>query len=50
MTDRVFRIINRFFEGAAEANSTPSGDARGHMNRDHLLADSDTDESGKRIG
>jgi hypothetical protein len=31
MTNRVFRIINRFFEGTGASVSTPSGDARGHL-------------------
>jgi hypothetical protein len=31
MTNRVFRMINRFFEGTGASVSTPSGDARGHL-------------------
>lgn len=31
MTNRVFRVINRFFEGTGASVSTPSGDARGHV-------------------
>ena len=32
MQNRFFRSIGRFFEGAGTVLSTPSGDARGHMN------------------
>ena len=32
MQYRVFRSIGRFFEGVGSVISTPSGDARGHMN------------------
>jgi len=32
MHNRFFRSISRFFEGAGSVLSTPSGDARGHLN------------------
>ena len=32
MQNRFFRSIGRFFEGTGSAISTPSGDARGHLN------------------
>jgi len=32
MQNRFFRSISRFFEGTGSVLSTPSGDARGHMN------------------
>jgi len=32
MQNRFFRSIGRFFEGTGSAISTPSGDARGHVN------------------
>lgn len=48
MTNRVFRMINRLFEGAGHAVSTPSGDTRGHMNRDYMLRDQSSDESSER--
>ena len=32
MQNRIFRSISRFFEGTGSAVSTPSGDARGHLN------------------
>jgi len=32
MQNRFFRSIGRFFEGAGSVLSTPSGDARGHVN------------------
>ncbi len=49
MTNSVFRMINRFFEGTGEVISTPSGDTRGHMNRDFMLKDQSTDESSERV-
>jgi hypothetical protein len=32
MQNRFFRSIGRFFEGTGSVLSTPSGDARGHVN------------------
>ena len=32
MQNRFFRSIGKFFEGAGSVLSTPSGDARGHVN------------------
>jgi hypothetical protein len=32
MQHRIFRSISKFFEGAGTVLSTPSGDARGHLN------------------
>ncbi len=32
MQNGFFRSIGRFFEGTGAAISTPSGDARGHLN------------------
>ena len=32
MQHRIFRSIGRFFEGTGSVISTPSGDARGHIN------------------
>ncbi|NLE23051.1 MAG: hypothetical protein GX624_09790 [Actinobacteria bacterium] len=32
MQNRIFRSIHRFFEGTGSVLSTPSGDARGHLN------------------
>ena len=32
MQNRFFRSISRFFEGTGTVLSTPSGDARGHLN------------------
>ena len=37
MTNRVFRMINRFFEGTGDVIGTPSGDARGHINRPDFM-------------
>lgn len=31
MTNSMFRKIGRFFNGAGDVLSTPSGDARGHI-------------------
>jgi len=32
MQNRILRSIGRFFEGTGSVVSTPSGDARGHLN------------------
>jgi hypothetical protein len=32
MQNRFFRSISKFFEGTGSVLSTPSGDARGHLN------------------
>ncbi len=32
MQNRILRSIGRFFEGTGSVLSTPSGDARGHIN------------------
>ena len=37
MTNRVFRMINRFFEGTGDVIGTPSGDARGHLRRPDFM-------------
>jgi hypothetical protein len=49
MTNRVFLMINRFFEGTGSVISTPSGDARGHLNRDFMLNDQSTDETSEWV-
>jgi hypothetical protein len=32
MQHRIFRSLSKFFEGTSSVLSTPSGDARGHLN------------------
>ncbi len=49
MTNRVFRMINLFFEGTAHVLATPSGDARGQLNRDYMLHDQSSDERSERV-